>query len=83
MVSDRPSWVYLLSGRKTFSFPWVPNPNEVIGFIHGIGADYVIVNPISSVTKQYLVPSIERYREEFKEVYREGESVIYKVKSKG
>jgi len=83
VVSDRPSWVYLLSGRKTFSFPWVPNPNEVIGFIHGIGADYVIVNPISSVTKQYLVPSIERYREEFKEVYREGESVIYKVKSKG
>ncbi len=80
VVSDRPSWVYLLSDRRTFSFPWVSNSDEVVGFIRRIEADYVIVNPISSVTKRYLVPSIERYREEFEVVYRKGESIVYKVK---
>ena len=79
VISDRPSWVYLLSDRKTFSFPWVSNPDEVVGFIRQIGADYVIVNPISSVTRRYLVPTIKRYREGFEEVYRKGESVVYKV----
>jgi hypothetical protein len=79
VISDRPSWVYLLSGRKTFSFPWVPNTDEVVGFIRQIKADYVIVNPISSVTSRYLVPSIERNQEKFKEVYRRGNSIAYRV----
>ena len=78
VISDRPSWVYLLSGRKTFSFPWVPNTEEVIGFIRDIKADYAIVNPISGVTTSYLVPAIERYREGFKELFRKGDSIIYR-----
>ncbi|RKY00634.1 hypothetical protein DRP77_11160, partial [Candidatus Poribacteria bacterium] len=79
VVSERPPWVYLLSGRKTFGFPWVPRPEEVIGFIREIGANYVIATPVTYLTGRYLLPAIKSRPDMFEEVYRKGGNIVYRV----
>ena len=79
IVSDQPAYVYLFSGRKTFSFPWLHQPAKVLGSIRGIGADYVITMP-SVRSRRHLYPMLAAYREQFEVVHRQGQFAILRVK---
>lgn len=79
VVSDAPSHVHLFSDRKTYSFTWVADPDEVFNSISRIGADYIISTP-SNRTDRYLKPTLEAYTPNFEEVHRQGAFVVYRVK---
>jgi hypothetical protein len=79
VVSDQPSYVYLFSDRKTFSFPWIQNPAEVLESINRVGATYVVSMP-GGRSEAYLHPTLEAYADHFEVVRRQGDYVIYRVK---
>ena len=79
IVSGAPSHMYLFSDRKTYSFTWVKNPDEVFESISRIGANYVISMP-GGRSGIYLKPVLEAYAPNFEEIHRQGEYVIYRVK---
>ncbi|MFQ6043370.1 MAG: hypothetical protein ACE5PV_21160, partial [Candidatus Poribacteria bacterium] len=75
--TDRAPWAHLLSGRKAFTFPWVPDTQEVIDSIHKNGVTHVIAVPWG-YSKSYLMPAIAAYPDKFTEIHRVGDSVIYR-----
>ena len=79
IVSDAPSHVYLFSDRKTYSFTWVKNPDEVFESISRIGANCV-VSLSGGRSDIYLKPALEAYAPNFEEIHRQNEYVIYRVK---
>ena len=79
VVSDQPTYVYLFSGRETFSFPWLYQPAEVLDSIRDVGADYVISMP-SVRSRRHLYPMLAAYHEHFEVVHRRGTFVILRVK---
>ncbi len=78
VVTDRAPWTHLLSGRKAFTFPWVPNTQEVINSIEKNGATHVIAIPWG-YSEAYLTPTITAYPDKFTEIHRIESSIIYQV----
>ena len=76
IVTDRAPWAYLLSGRKAFSFPWIPNTQEVIDSIAQNGVTHIIAIPWG-YSETYLTPTITAYPDKFTEIHRIGDSIIY------
>ena len=76
IATDRAPWVHLLSGRKAFTFPWVPNTQEVIDSIYKNGVTHVIAVP-GGYSEAYLMPTITAYPDRFTEIHRIGNSIIY------
>ena len=67
--------------RKTFDFPWIEDPAQVLAVMDGMGTDYVISVPTGKA-KEYLHPVLKQYPERFEEVYRHQHAkayVIYRV----
>ncbi len=79
VVSDWPSYVYLFSDRKTFSFPWWNQPQRVYQSISDLDADYVILMP-SLRSERHLFPMLRVYLNEFAVVRRDGKYVILRVR---
>ncbi|HIE26230.1 TPA: hypothetical protein EYP66_02970 [Candidatus Poribacteria bacterium] len=76
ITTDRAPWAHLLSGRKAFTFPWVPDTQEVIDSIHKNGVTHVIAVP-RGYSEAYLLPTIAVYPDKFTEIHRVGDSIIY------
>lgn len=76
IVTDRAPWVHLLSGRKAFTFPWVPDTKEVIDFIYENGVTHIIYVPWG-YSKAYLKPTISAYQDKFSKIHQIGSCVIY------
>lgn len=79
IVCDRAPYVYLLANRKTFSFPRVQNPQEVVESIDRNHADYVVYSSVGGYAEKYLRPAIEEYANRFSVIYRKGDAIIYKI----
>ena len=76
LITDRSPMAYALTGRRAFTFPWVPDQAEVLDFMQRRGATHVIANPIG-FAPQYLLPVIRAHPDRFREIQRFGENVVY------
>ena len=79
IVSDRAPWVYMLSDRKTFTFPWINNAEEVMASIRKNNADYVILSPVGGYALKFLSPVLKKRPSSFLSTYEKGDCTIYKV----
>lgn len=79
IISDRAPWVYMLSERKTLTFPWVDNVEEVMDSMIQNRADYVIITPVGGYSAKYLVPVLNQKPEMFQKVYEKGDCIVYKL----
>jgi hypothetical protein len=81
IVSDRAPWVYLLSERKTYGFSRVQDTSEVLNSIIQRNPNYIISSRVT-VVGRYLSRMLTDYSHLFTEVYREGDSAVYRVNEK-
>ena len=78
IVSDRAPWVYLFSGRKTFSYALINEAEVVLDSIRQKGANYMITGRVTGYG-YYLNLALTAYPQLFSEVYRKGDSAVYKI----
>ncbi|UCC72696.1 MAG: glycosyltransferase family 39 protein [Gemmatimonadota bacterium] len=85
VVSRKPRLFYYFSGRRGEVYPFTTEDEEMFTFLDDIGAEYVLVAPLSRTTYQYLVPVILSMPERFEIVYEIGEETApaYVLKYKG
>jgi len=79
VITDRAPYVYMLSERKTFTFPWIDNVGDVIDSILKNGADYILMTPVGGYAPKYLAPALQSKPDMFRKVYKTGDCIIYKV----
>lgn len=82
VITDRAPYVYMLTERKTFTFPWVENVEEVIKSMIKNGADYIIMTPVGGYAQKYLAPALKYKPDYFLKVYEAGDCIIYKFLSR-
>ncbi len=78
IISDPSPWVYLLSGRKSFTSPWVPDHQRVLDSISHNGGTHVISNDWG-YTPYFLNPVIRMNPGRFREIHRIGNNIIYEI----
>ncbi len=77
-ISDRAPWVYLLSGRGTYSYARVKDTAEVLRSILEKKPDYIITSH-ATVYGRCLLRVVKKYPHLFNEVYRKKTSTVYRV----
>jgi hypothetical protein len=70
VVNRKPRLFYYFSGRRGDVYPFTAEDDEMLAFLDGIGADYVVVAWLSQTTSRYLVPVIQSMPEHFQPVHR-------------
>ncbi len=78
IAADRAPSVYMLSDRRTFTFPWVSDIDEVMVSMRKNGIDYVIYTPWGYALK-YLSPALEERADSFLKVYESGNCIVYEL----
>ena len=78
VMTDRAPWAYLLSGRVSFTSPWVSKPSEAIAFMEDQGVEYIIANDWG-LSGPDISPVLSAYPERFLELQRFGSQVIFAV----
>ncbi len=76
-ISDRSAWVYLLSDRKTYGYKRVEDTALVLNSIIPKKPDYIIDSNVTGYAR-YLRQTLNDYPHLFIEVYRKGDSVVYR-----
>ncbi len=76
-ISDRAAWVYLLSDRKAYGYKRVDDTANVLSSIIPKKPDYIIDSNVTGYAR-YLRQALNDYPHLFVEVYRRGDSVVYK-----
>ena len=71
IIARKPALFYLKSSRKVLNYPYTSDAEQMIGFMAKNHVDYVIVDSFTwtATTIRYLIPTIQRYSENFKVVY--------------
>lgn len=77
VISDRAAWVYFLSDRKAYGYKRVADSKEVLSSIMPKKPDYIIDSKVTGYAR-YLHQVLNDYPHLFAEVYRKGDSVVYK-----
>ena len=77
IAADRAPSVHMLSDRRTFTFPWVSDIDEVMSSMRKNGIDYVIYTPWGYALK-YLSPALKERADSFLKVYESGDCIVYK-----
>lgn len=76
IITDRAPWAYLLSGRTSFTSPWVHSTTEVLSSLDRNGATHIIANDWG-YSGIFLKPVIEAHPERFVEAHRIGGQIVY------
>ncbi|MGH7541971.1 MAG: hypothetical protein ACRELC_13320, partial [Gemmatimonadota bacterium] len=72
IANRKPSLFYWYARRQGDLYPYSAEPDVVIRGLEAMGADYVVVDPLSGTTVRYLVPAIQAHGARFEGVYRGG-----------
>jgi hypothetical protein len=77
VVSRKPRLFYLFSDRRGDVYPFTTEDEEMLAYLDEVGADYVLVVPLSATTYRFLVPVILSMPERFEIVIEvdDGETV--------
>jgi hypothetical protein len=81
LCSQNPEMLYIVTGRSAVYFQHSTNHSTVIQSLAGQKVDYVLVDELPyEGTRQFLVPTIEKYPQKFEEVLRleEPRTIVYK-----
>jgi len=73
VVSRKPRLFYHFSGRRGDVYPFTAEEGELLAFLDGLPADYVVVGAISATEYRYLIPAIRSMPERFELVHSVGE----------
>ncbi len=73
VVNRKPRLFYYFSGRRGDVYPFTTDDREMLTFLDDVGADYVLVAPVSQTTYRYLVPVIQSVPERFELAHQVGE----------
>jgi hypothetical protein len=57
VVSRKPQLFHLVSGRRSFCYPFSADADSVSGRL--AKADYIMVEPVSGTVQRYLIPAVE------------------------
>jgi 4-amino-4-deoxy-L-arabinose transferase-like glycosyltransferase len=84
VVSRKPVFTYLLSGRQSFVYPYVTDEKQVLDEIDRQGATIAFVETFFGSTVQYLYPVIRDHPDRFQQIGTVGtgqiQVMIYEVK---
>jgi 4-amino-4-deoxy-L-arabinose transferase-like glycosyltransferase len=84
VVSRKPQFTYLYSGRKSFVYPFIADEKQVLGEIDRKGATHVFLETFFGSSAQYLFPVIRDHPERFQQIGTVGAGdvrvLIYEVK---
>jgi hypothetical protein len=84
VVSRKPPFTYLYSGRKSFVYPFVADENQVLGAIDSLKATHVFLETFFGSSAQYLYPVIRDHPDRFQQIGKVGEGqvqvLVYQVK---
>jgi hypothetical protein len=72
IVSRKPRIFFWLSRRRGDLYRYSADPDEVLEGLESLGADYVVVDAISTTTDLYLIPAIRANLRRFRAVYDAG-----------
>jgi len=78
IIADPSPWVYLLSERKSFTSPWVPDHQKVLDSISLNGGTHVVSNNWG-YTSYFLKPVLRMHPERFREIHQIGGNIIYEI----
>jgi len=77
-IADRAPWVYLLSKRRTYGFARVPNSAKILQSMLEKKSDYMILSNVTGYNR-FLDWVFADYPHLFHEVYRKGDSAVYRI----
>lgn len=73
VANRKPRIFYWLSGHRGDVYAFSRDHDDVIRGLVEMGADYVVVDPLSRSAASYLVPAVRSRPDRFGQVYSEGE----------
>ena len=79
IMSARAPWVFMLTNRKTLTWPLFEPLKNVITSILQNSVDYIVVSPIHQETYSLLHNFIESYPKQFLRVFHNNKTSIYKI----
>lgn len=84
VVSRKPQFTYLYSGRKSFVYPFVADENQVLGAIDSLKATHVFLETFFGTSGRYLYPVIRDHPDRFQQIGTVGRGqvqvLVYEVK---
>ena len=84
VVSRKPVFTYLVSGRQSFVYPYVADEKQVLDDIDRRGATHVFLETFFGSSTQYLYPVIRDHPERFQQIGSVGSGqvkvIIFEVK---
>jgi hypothetical protein len=82
IMARKPEFVFLLSGRKSFVYPYTTDPEKMRASIDQ--ADYVLLDNFSwtGTTRRYLLPVLQSEPDRYEVVYRSRPPEFYVLKIK-
>ncbi|MGD2152560.1 MAG: glycosyltransferase family 39 protein [Gemmatimonadales bacterium] len=75
VVGRKPRLFYIFAGRRGNVYPFTTDEQEMLAFLDDVGADYVVVVPVSRTTYQYVLPVVLSVPERFEVVHSDQEEI--------
>ncbi|MCS7257830.1 MAG: hypothetical protein NZ601_00440, partial [candidate division WOR-3 bacterium] len=69
VISRKPEFVYLISGRKSFCYPFSTDENKFFEMVNKYRPKYLIYDDFTNTNTLYLLPIITRYPQKFKVIF--------------
>jgi 4-amino-4-deoxy-L-arabinose transferase-like glycosyltransferase len=84
VVSRKPQFTYLASGRRSFTYPYVADQGAVLRTIDSLQATHVILETFFAQSVKYLYPVLRDHPDRFEQISavgpRDAPAIIFKVK---
>jgi 4-amino-4-deoxy-L-arabinose transferase-like glycosyltransferase len=68
VVTRKPQFTYLYSGRHSFVYPYIADENRVLAAIDSLGANYAFLESFFAQSIKYFYPVIKNHPERFEQV---------------
>jgi 4-amino-4-deoxy-L-arabinose transferase-like glycosyltransferase len=87
VVSRKPQFTYLMSGRQSFVYPYDSSQTRVLTVIDSLGGDYAYLETFFGQTMKYLYPVIRNHPDRFEQMTILGSKdlqlAIFRIKRPG
>lgn len=80
ILNRKPEFVYLLSGHKSFIYPFTTNSDKMQASINQ--ADYILLDYCWNTTPMYLIPALNKEPDKYEVAYRTRPPEFYVLKIK-
>lgn len=81
-ISRKPAITYFYTGHKADVYPYTQDAGEIWEHALDIRARYMVVDEFSAETRRYFLPFIYKYKDRFRLLRRQGDSLLLEVLEK-